>query len=168
MHTTQVSKQHIELYDIISAEGVTFDPDQLILKGCYADELSAHRARKLWIETLSANFLLDKDYDYSIQISSSPEANVFLLSCNFITACACYAFWRITNNQAPEAQYVIETAHIPMCASRHEDILRAPDLRPVHEESMLYSGKYSYRRDSGLFKILKAVGKGLQNLIASK
>ena len=114
--------------------GVCFDSENTVLKGYYCDEISAYRARKLWVEALEYNFLLEHGQDFQISIEGVPELQLFMLNCNFLTACARYAFWRITNNQAPEVQYVIETAHIPLCESRHEDILRAPDLRPITEE----------------------------------
>lgn len=114
--------------------GVCFDPENTVLKGYYCDEISAYRARKLWVEALEYNFLLEYGQDFHISIEGDAEIELFVLNCEFLTACARYAFWRITNHQAPEVQYVIETAHIPLCESRHEDILRAPDLRPIKEE----------------------------------
>ena len=134
--------QIIEITDNIELDqrGVCFDPDNISLYGTYTDELSAYRARKLWAETLEANFLLEESHDFTVTVSSSLQAGRFRVSCSFLTACARYAFWRLTNNQAPEAQYVIETAHIPICDSRHDEILRAPDLRSVHDEPLIFKG----------------------------
>jgi hypothetical protein len=139
------NSQVFELTTLIDSEGVTFDPEQITLQGCYKDEISAYRARKLWIETLETNFILEDGYDFEASVVALGDGLGFLLSCEFLTACARYAFWRLTNNQAPEAQYVIETAHIPLCESRHEDILRAPDLRSVHDEPMIFSAGYPLR-----------------------
>jgi hypothetical protein len=138
------STQTIELAEQILAEpGVCFDPDSVTLQGSYSDEISAYRAKKLWAETLEMNFLLDEKHDFALSVSSNLDANQFLLNCKFLTACGRYAFWRITNNQAPEAQYVIETAHIPMCESRHNEILRAPDMRPLHDEPLVLGSALS-------------------------
>ena len=142
MRSEVYQSQVIELNESIDSEGVTFDPEEISLHGCYRDEISAHRAKKLWIETLETNFILDNEYDFFMDVQELGDGHGFLLSCEFQTASARYAFWRLTNNQAPEAQYVIETAHIPYCESRHEDILRAPDLRSIHEEPMIFSGAY--------------------------
>lgn len=117
--------------------GVSFDPDNVLLQGIYGDAISAQRAKRRWSETLELNFLLEASHDFSLKVSGSLDEGVYRLTCKFLTACGRYAFWRITNNQAPEAQYVIETAHIPMCHSRHEDILRAPDMHSIHEEPLI-------------------------------
>ena len=132
--------QPIELTREISHDlGVCFDPDNVVLQGSYTDEISAYRAKRLWSQTLSMHFLLDPEQDFNFQILGNPEDGQYTLTCRFVTACGRYAFWRITNHQAPEAQYVIETAHIPICHSRHEDILCAPDLHSIHEEPLILS-----------------------------
>ncbi len=125
--------------EIIEADGtkqsdcVMFDSDLVTLIGVYSDEISAHRARKLWMETFADSFLLESKSDYTIVVSRD-ESGKFLLNCVFESACGRYAFWRLTNNQAPEAQYIIETAHIPLCDSHQEEIIHAPDLRSIHDE----------------------------------
>lgn len=126
----EASSQLIELTEELpEIDGVRFDPESITLEGIYSDELSAYRARKVWTETLKSSFLLELDHDIQFKIVGSNSTR-FILSCEFKTACARYAFWRLTNHQAPEAQYQIETGHIPQCESREEDFLRAPDMRP--------------------------------------
>jgi hypothetical protein len=151
--------QAIDLTNELPADGgVCFDPDNVVLQGCYSDEISAFRAKKLWAETLQANFLLEPGYDFRLSVSSSLEENKFQLVCTFLTACGRYAFWRVTNNQAPEAQYVIETAHIPMSQSHQEDILRAPDMRSIHEEPLILGSDlndYLYPRKQGFSRRIK-------------
>lgn len=112
---------------------VRFDPERILLQGSYEDQLSAYRARKIWQETFERCFLLDDGHDFECNVISDYESHSFTLRCYFLTACARYAFWRLTNQQAPEAQYMIETAHIPHCESRHTELLCAPDLAPVEE-----------------------------------
>ena len=124
------SSQHANItHDYADVDGVCFDPEHVTLEGAYTDELSLHRAKKVWVETLKQSFLLEKDHDFKLIAIPILEQSRFVLKCEFITACARYAFWRLTNNQAPEAQYIIETAHIPNSASRQEDFWTAPDLR---------------------------------------
>lgn len=131
--------QPIELTRQISeGEGVRFDADKITLEGLYRDELSAYRAKKVWCETLQGYFLLDNKQDLSLAIKAELGEGRFTLTCEFLTACARYAFWRLTNNQALEAQYLIETAHIPQCASRQDDFLEVPDLRPGAEGPMVF------------------------------
>jgi len=144
MRGDSISSQLVDLTNFPVSEGVAFDPESVTLRGLYKDEISAHRAKRLWIETLESNFLLELDYDFELSVISVLDHDLFYLSCSFSTACARYAFWRITNNQAPEAQYIIETAHIPMCESRHEDILRAPDMRCIYESPFIYKGIYPF------------------------
>ncbi len=117
--------------DLPFVQGVCFDPDGISLQGLYGDELSLFRARRIWSETLERTFLLEKKRDFEFQINKDYDSNRFGLKCTFVSACGRYAFWRLTNNQAPEAQYEIETAHIPDSLSRHDDFVTAPDLRPV-------------------------------------
>lgn len=129
MRTAGKEEQYIELTrEYPRGCHVAFDADTAALEGHYVDELSAFRARKVWIEILENNFLLEKDHDFQTQISGDIEEGSYVLRCTFQTACGRYAFWRLTNSQAPEAQYTIETAHIPNAESLYEQILRAPDL----------------------------------------
>ena len=107
---------------------VSFCPHSVMLEGVYTDELSAFRAKKSWIETMEHSFLLDCGHDFEITLSGDIQAAEFKVACAFTTACGRYAFWRLTNNQAPEAQYQIETAHIPNAESLYARILSAPDL----------------------------------------
>ena len=124
--------QHSDLTeDLPGIQGVCFDPDSVTLQGVYSDELSLFRARKIWTATLEATFLLEGARDFRFDIFRSYEAGRFVLRCAFLSACGRYAFWRLTNNQAPEAQYEIETAHIPDSLSHHQDFVSAPDLKPV-------------------------------------
>lgn len=109
-------------------QGVTFDPDAVSLEGIYRDELSAFRARRAWIDALESNFLLDLEHDFILTTRSNLAESVFSLQCEFVSACGRYAFWRLTNNQAPEAQYLIETAHIPNAELREGEFQGAPDL----------------------------------------
>lgn len=129
-------------------DGVTFNPDQVTLQGIYSDELSAHRAKKTWIETLEGAFILENRTDIDLAIRDTDAG--YLLECHFLTACARYAFWRLTNNQAPEAQYIIETAHIPLCESRHEEIMTAPDMRSIYDEPLILSGLYRLQKSESL------------------
>ena len=70
---------------------------------------------------------------------SNIEEGVFTLQCEFVSACGRYAFWRLTNNQAPEAQYLIETAHIPNAELREAEFHAASDLVRHEPESMMWS-----------------------------
>lgn len=126
-----LSSELIELTEEVSSlDGVRFDPNSVTLEGLYGDEVSAYRAKKTWLETLKASFLLEPGHDFELSVAHDEGAERYILACAFKTACARYAFWRLTNHQAPEAQYQIETGHIPQCDSREADFLRAPDMRP--------------------------------------
>lgn len=137
MQYEQLDLRPIEaLGDIAFSSDISFDPDEISLRGVYADQLSAYRAKKIWVETLESCFLLAHGQDFTVGVRSSLEKSEFNLTCQFDSACARYAFWRLTNHQAPEAQYLIETAHIPASNSRHEDFLFAPDMRSAIEQSL--------------------------------
>jgi len=96
-------------------EEVCFDAERVVLEGYYNDELSAHRAKRVWKDTLLNYFLLEPGHDFKLQIRFESGQKRYSLTCAFMTACARYSFWRLTNDQTPEAQYLIETAHIPQC-----------------------------------------------------
>lgn len=134
---SQVVHKFEELRETQQVARVSFDPHAVVLRGVYQDELSAHRARKVWRSTLSVNFLLDEGEDITLIVHSDLERGEFQLTCNFLSACARYSFWRLTNDQAPEAQYLIETAHIPFCESKYEELMGAHDLseRPHHVQT---------------------------------
>lgn len=119
--------------------GVCFDPDKTMLLGWYKDELSVYRAKKIWTAALHENFLLEPKHDFTFEHGFDRQLQAYFLSCHFITACARYAFWRITNSQAPEVQYLIETAHIPSSDNFTEEVIRTPDMRPIHEGPLMFS-----------------------------
>jgi len=81
-----------------------YDTDAISLIGRFTDELSAYRSRRNWIEVLSNHFLLESERDFELKIIASDTSGSFLLSCSFISACGRYAFWRLINHQAPEAE----------------------------------------------------------------
>jgi hypothetical protein len=119
---------------------ILFDKESVTLFARYHDELSAHRAKRVWVETFESHFLLEADGDYRLEVArDESEIEVFfVLRCRFISACARYAFWRITNQQAPEAQYVLETAHIPFTEESWLDFHVSSDLREfVSEEEFV-------------------------------
>jgi hypothetical protein len=110
---------------------VVFDPHSLLLEGLYKDEISAYRARRVWQDALEECFLLDNNRDFHLRIESQPENSRFFLRCAFRSACARYAFWRLINNQAPEAQYLIESGHIPKSETNSQESACAPDLEQL-------------------------------------
>ncbi len=108
------SKKETQIIDFENfVPEVSFDLDRIVLEGCYADELSAYRAKKTWSKTLETSFLLDLDFDFKVVVEHT-EQPFYSVRCDFSTACGRYAFWRLTHNQAPEIQYIIRTAHIPV------------------------------------------------------
>jgi hypothetical protein len=94
-------------------KGIWFDPDRIMLEGSYTDQVTAYRARRRWIKTFETNFLLEGQHDFKVQVTQDAENETFRLRCDFLTACGRYAFWRLTHNQAPEVQHLLETAHLP-------------------------------------------------------
>jgi hypothetical protein len=93
--------------------GLWYDPERLVVEGVYQDEVTAYRARRRWIEALGKNFLLEEGLDFSLKVRRSRGGRSFRVRCDFLTACGRYAFWRLTHHQAPEVQFLLETAHLP-------------------------------------------------------
>lgn len=114
---------------------VFFDPELLLLEGRYSDELCAHRARRGWVGVFSASFLLEAEHDYVLSVEEDSDEEVFALRCAFVSACGRYAFWRLTHGQAPDAQHLLEVAHVPGAESRSRTIAFATDLRPAKKGS---------------------------------
>lgn len=93
--------------------GLWYDAERLMLEGVYLDEVTAYRARKGWIEAFETNFLLEERVDFRVRVLRQERAPRFSVVCEFMTACGRYAFWRLTHHQAPEVQFILETAHLP-------------------------------------------------------
>lgn len=93
--------------------GLWYDADRLTLAGIYLDEVTAYRARKRWIEALENNFLLEERQDFLLKVRPVHGGKYFKVRCEFLSACGRYAFWRLTHHQAPEVQFLLETAHLP-------------------------------------------------------
>jgi hypothetical protein len=113
--------------------GLWYDADRLVLEGLYLDEITAYRARKRWIQTLETNFLLEGLHDFRIRVRAVPEAGRYRVRCDFLSACGRYAFWRLTHHQAPEVQYMLETAHLPT-------VTMAPGFADLPETDELLEG----------------------------
>jgi len=111
-----------------SGISIQFDLDQMSLQGSYLDELSCHRAKRVWKEVLERTFLLKKDQDFILTAKESSEENAFLLLCLFDSPSGRYVLWRLANDQAPESQYTIETAHVPDSTLMHDSFISAPDM----------------------------------------
>jgi len=84
--------------------GLIFDADSVTLIGKFTDEFSAHRAKKQWMEALAHHFLLEKNRDYQTEIGIIEATPHYYLRCTFESACGRYAFWRLVNHQAAEAE----------------------------------------------------------------
>lgn len=88
-----------------TAHGLTFDSGAALLIATYDNEISAYRAKREWKAVLNAYFLLDAERDYEMWVTPVEEENrSFLLTCMFQSACGRYAFWRVINDQSPEAE----------------------------------------------------------------
>lgn len=89
---------------------LTYDADNVTLVGRYVDELTAYRFRREWVDILAGYFLLERERDYDIAIDceeNSKKETVFLLKATFNSACGRYAFWRLINRQAPDAEQLL-------------------------------------------------------------
>lgn len=85
-------------------QGLTYDAEAVTMIGWYGDQVSAYRKRKAWSEVLGSHFLLEKVRDYELTICHREGEPYFFLLCNFTSACGRYAFWRLMNHQAPDAE----------------------------------------------------------------
>ena len=104
VHSKSVSE--FTSVDITKAKpGLIYDAEGVTLLGKYTDELAAHRARKEWQLILNSHFLLEAERDYELNTFCDLGEEHFLLSCCFLSACGRYAFWRLVNRQAPEAEH---------------------------------------------------------------
>ena len=106
MHYSEMGKSTSESEIDLSQfkNGLIFDAEGVNLFGKYNDEMSAWRAKKEWISVLHDFFLLEPERDYEISVVSKLTSLTFCLKCNFSSACGRYAFWRLINHQAPEAE----------------------------------------------------------------
>ena len=113
MHQSGFNVEHSGS-EIAVGLGLWYDSDRLMLEGVYLDEVTAYRARKGWIEAFEVNFLLEDRIDFRVRVGPQEEGGSrFCVMCEFLTACGRYAFWRLTHHQAPEVQFILETAHLP-------------------------------------------------------
>lgn len=85
-----------------SKAGLSFDADTITLSGRFSDEIAAYRARAIWKEVFNSYFLLDKERDYEMKVEH--HGHHYVLVCLFSSACGRYAFWRMINGQAPDAE----------------------------------------------------------------
>lgn len=136
-------------------EGVAFDMSRMTLDGLYQNELDAYRAKRVWKQALSSLFILDPEHDFELSVHSDSSSDTFLLTCEFKTACGRYAFWRLTNNQAPEAQSIIEAAHRPEYRVSADPLLNEI---LVHRPAVLGEAP----RGGFLFKLISSIFTGFR------
>lgn len=152
--------QLIELSRKIGLDSpVRFDPETSALAGVYTDELAVHRAKRGWRSVLETNFVLELGHDFTLEIVEDPTTGRYLMRCEFISGCGKSAFWRITNHQAPETQCIIETAHIPISDSLFEELVAAPDMRPLDDEEPFIPGWREVQRSSRLERLIARFGR---------
>ena len=84
--------------------GLIFDAEGVALFGKYDNELLAWRAKKEWVQVLHDYFLLEPTRDYEIDVITDLDTFTFCIKSSFNSACGRYAFWRLINHQAPEAE----------------------------------------------------------------
>ena len=60
---------------------VIFDPENVRLEGGYKDQISAYRAKRIWVEALERCFLLDMGHDFQISVASNIAESHFVLRC---------------------------------------------------------------------------------------
>jgi len=111
-----------------SGIAIQFCLDTTSLTGFYSDELACYRARRVWKTVFERTFLLNSECDFTMETNSDEEAPSFSLRCTFNSPSGRYVLWRLANDQAPESQYTIETAHVPDSESMHDQLVSAPDL----------------------------------------
>lgn len=92
--------------------GLIFDADTVTLIGKFTDEFSAHRGKKQWMEVLAHYFLLERKRDYETEVGQIEGTEFFFLRCTFESACGRYAFWRLVNHQAQEAEQKLYSANM--------------------------------------------------------
>ncbi|HMO18003.1 MAG TPA: hypothetical protein PKA63_11880 [Oligoflexia bacterium] len=140
--------------------GLIFDADGVCLFGKYHDELSAWRAKKQWINVLHDYFLLEIERDYEIGVVSEIGTLTFCLSCSFKSACGRYAFWRLINHQAPEAEKKLGgTISYPLSSIDHCDF---PDEKMGNETWILSALNESAEKNTETAKILRRLLKMFQ------
>jgi hypothetical protein len=88
----------------LAKPGLIFDADTVTLLGKFTDEFSAYRGRKQWMEVFAHYFLLERTRDYDTEVGAIEGTDYFFLRCTFSSACGRYAFWRLVNHQALEAE----------------------------------------------------------------
>ena len=139
MHQNDMSKSSAEeKFDLSQYKnGLIFDAEGVCLFGKYENELMAWRAKKEWIEVLHDYFLLEPERDYSIKVVSDIDTLTFCVKSNFSSACGRYAFWRLINHQAPEAEKKLGGEITAQTKNESEDLTGDENwiINPLNEAS---------------------------------
>lgn len=92
--------------------GLIFDADSVTLLGKFTDEFSAHRAKKQWMGVFAHHFLLERSRDYDMEVGNVEGTGYYYLRSTFESACGRYAFWRLVNHQAMEAEQKLQSPNM--------------------------------------------------------
>jgi len=108
---------------------ITYDVDTIGIVGKFNDEMAAYRGRRKWVEILGNHFLLESERDYQLAITVTEHG--YSLTCELNSACGRYAFWRLINHQAPEAERKLINAGYPLSESEKLGNDYNSDLRNI-------------------------------------
>ena len=96
---------------MLKASGpINFHPTVPQFTGVYSNEIRRQYAKRSWEKELGSNFLLDRGHDY--ELVKYEGCGYYKLLCDFKTACGRYAYWRLTNDKAPDSLAIIAAAHV--------------------------------------------------------
>lgn len=145
---------------VIPYGSISYAQETFEIVGEYKDEVSLYRAKKFWKMAFADIFLLENNHDFKFKIKKDRTSSKFTLTCEFITACGRYAFWRINNNQNPEVKCVIETSHLPNIFQDYEEMINKPNpLLGLNEEIFSNIEKKANNVSNILKKIIKKISK---------
>ena len=89
------TKPHLKHSEDLSALSSTFD-----------SEFTAYSARRHWINLFYKYFALEKDKDYILCVDKEDTSHgeKYELNCEFISPNGKYAFWKLLNKKAIQAE----------------------------------------------------------------
>ena len=80
--------------------------DLSALSSTFDAEFTAFSVRRLWINLFQKYFSLEKDKDYNLYVNkeSLGHNEMYELNCEFISPNGKYAFWKLLNKKALQAE----------------------------------------------------------------
>ena len=126
---------HSKFYSNNKATSLIMDADKMTICIPTCDQISAYRSKRNWEKILSYDFLLENPEDFQIKVELREKTDSWYVTCEFVSSCGRYVFWRLLNGQAAEAKQKLCEAPNRLILHKEKQNINLGPLPQKHKPS---------------------------------